>query len=318
MVSPVGRQVTLNAQFQSAFDTFPAAGTWQPLHTYDISAGETRGLEDDPILGTSLFNGRDPTEKAPSLPVAEGQIVAPMCLNQVGYWLKNAFGAPATTGAGADKTHTFRSGQDVIPALALEKKLKAGAFRRLRGAKVNTLAVRAEKAGGFPRMTLGMMARDEALQTVVVGGVISPAMTLLRPAAAKPVVRWDTVAIGACLAADLTYTNNLERLNFLGGDEYPGDLDPGPTMIAGTLTMRYQDDTWFDLARAGTTGRLELEWAISATKLITFDMPKVKLADKTIPITGPGAITVTFDFSGELTASADALSVILKNQIASY
>jgi hypothetical protein len=320
-ISPTGRQVSAVYQFQSVFDVFPSAGNWQTLSAYDLSAGETRGFEADPLLGRNAQNGRDPFEPAPALPQGGGSLRVPLCLREHGWWLKNALGAPATSGAGPNYTHVFKSGKDTIPSLAQSRKIKAADYRRVRGLKVNGYRLRAEKAGGYPIVDLDTMLRDETNSAVDPTGTIVAAPALLRPPAARPVVRWESVALGVAMAMDISYSNNLTRFDPLGGNEYPAELDPGDTVVGGTLTTRYQDSTWQVLADAGTSGLLELEFAIPSdptNKSIVFAFPKAKLAKKPMGISGPGVIDVAFDFSSEQQAAEAAMVVTLKNDVATY
>lgn len=320
-LSPTGRQVSAVYQFQSAFDVFPSSGNWQALSAYDLSAGETRGFEADPLLGRNAQNGRDPFGDAPSLPQGGGSIRVPLCLREHGWWLKNTFGAPTTSGAGPNYTHVFKSGKDTIPALAQSRKIKTGDYRRIRGLTVNSYRLRAQKAGGYPIVDLDTLLRDEAKAAVDPTGTLVAAPTLLRPAAARPVVRWEGVALGVAMAFDLSYVNNLTRFDPLGGDEYPAALDPGDSVPSGTLTTRYQDSTWQDIADAGTLGLLELEFAIASdptNKSIVYAFPKAKLAKKPMGISGPGVMDVAFDFSAEQQTAEAAMIVTLKNDVATY
>jgi len=320
-VNPTGRQVNLVAQFQSDFAIFPSSGNWQTLSAYDLSQGETRGFEADALLGRASQNGRDPFEPAPALPQGGGPLRVPLCLREHGWWLKNTFGAPTTSGTTPNFTHVFKSGKDTIPSLAISKKIKASDYRRIRGLTGNSYRLRAQKAGGFPIVDLDTLLRDEANASADPTGTIVPALTLLRPPAARAVVRWAGVALGVAMAADISYNNNLQRFDPLGGDEYPAAFDPGDTVVGGTLTTRYQDNTWIAIADAGTSGLLEVEFAhpsAPATRLITYAFPKAKLAKKPMAISGPGLIDVTFDFSAEQDASEAAMVVTLKNDVASY
>lgn len=320
-LSPTGRQVSAIYQFQTAFETFPSGGSWQTLSAYDLSAGETRGFEADPLLGRGAQNGRDPFGDAPALPSGGGSLRVPLCLREHGWWLKNTFGAAATTGAGPNYVHVFKSGKDTIPSLAQSRKIKAGDHRRVRGLTTNGYRLRAQKAGGYPAVDLDVMLRDEVKATEDPTGTIVAAPALLRPPASRPVVRWEGVALGVAMSFDLSYLNNLTRFDPLGGNEYPAALDPGDSVPSGTLTTRYQDATWQDIADAGTTGLLELEFAHPSdpTNLtIIYAWPEARLAKKPMGISGPGVIDVPFDFTCEQTASEAAMIVTLKNDVATY
>lgn len=320
-MSSLGRQTTMFAKFQSAFATIPS-GNWQPLSCYDNSLVQSQALEDDPLLGRGTHNGRDPFEPAPGLPTVGGGVTVPMCFNEIGWWLKNTFGAPETDASDdPDFVHVFKSGGTTIPPLALMKKIKADDWRIIKGAKVNTINVKAEKAGGFPRFALQALGHSEALASSALAGTQNAPFTLDRPVAARAIVRWDGVAVGSLQTYDMTYSNGLEPLNFLGGDEFPSDIDPGAATCTGSLGMRYQDQTWEAIARNGTKGELEVEWASVAnptTRLITFTMPKARLIPQGVPITGPGAMTASYQFGAEQTVDDPALIVTLGSAQAGY
>lgn len=317
MPSPTGRQVSAVYQYQSAFATFPSSGNWQTLSAYDLSAGETEGFEEDPLLGRGFLNARDPAEPAPALPTGGGALRVPLCLREIGYWLKLAFGAPTTTGSG-DLTHVFKSGAVSLPSFAQSRKIQTSDYRRIRGLMVNGLRISARKEGGYPKVDLDTMLRDEALASADPTGTIVAAPTLLRPAAAVPIVRWETAALGACLSADFSYNNGLTPFHPLGGDQYCDGYDPGAPVISASFTNRYQAQTFHAIAAAKTPGLFEIEWAISATRKITFAIPRAKLAKKPMPIGGTGVIDATFDVSAEQTVSEAAVVVTLKNDVAAY
>ena len=128
----------------------------------------------------------------------------------------------------------------------------------------------------------------------------------------------STLSRNVAPAADINFSNQLSRFDPLGGDEYPAAFDPNDTTMGATVTTRYQDKTWQDIADAGTSGLFEVEWAINSNRLITFAFTKAKLAKKAMPITGPGRIEQSFDVTMEQTAVEAALVVTLKTGTASY
>lgn len=322
MPSLQGRATSILLGYQSAFDTY-AAGPHQPLSVYTNQLGETRGFVDDPLLGRASFNARDPVSSAPALPQVQGSVDAALCLREAGWWFKLLFGAPTTTGSAPNYTHVFKSGASALPAATIQRRYKSDDWRRIRGVKADTLAIRAEKSDGYPRMTIGLIGRDEsAPANAALSGTVNAAITLLRAAASRPIVRWDNVAIGRCVSADLSFANGLTPLNDLNGSEYVGDLDPGDASLSGNLGIRYDDSYWEGVAASETPGALELEWsrpgAEASTRLVNFKMPQTLITRQGMPITGPGAITATYQWRAEQGASEAALVVTLKNDVASY
>ncbi len=313
-----GRATTLLFGFQADFPTYATA--WQTLTAYAHGIGQAKGFVDDPMLGRGLLNARDPVGSAPSLPLTEGPLEAAFCLTEMGYWLKLFFGSPVTTGAG-DFVHVFKSGAAALPFATLQRKLSATDWRRVKGVMGNTLSLRAEKVDGYPRLSLGLIGRDEVTETTGLAGVVTGAVPLLRPSNARALARWDGVLMGSTTSVSLNFSNNLERINDLNGSEAPGTIDPGDVTLSGDMTIRYSDATWEALAAAETPGRLELEWShpsAPATKLLNLDMKRVLITPQGLPITGPGGVSVTYQWRAEQQAAEPALIATLKNQTAAY
>lgn len=321
-MSVQGRGTTLFLGPQTQFDQF-SPGPWTPVERYTDAAGETRGFVDDPLLGGARFNARDPVSSAPSLPNVAGQVDAALCLRGAGTLLRLLFGAPTTTGSAPNFTHVFKSGAATLPFASGMRRLGATDWRHLMGLMANTMTVRAEKTDGFPRFQVGLVGRSEsAPQSAALSGTQNAPYTLLRPAASRPIVRWDGVAIAGALSWDLSWSNNLTPLNDLNGSEYPGGYDLGDAALTGSLGIRYAGSTWEVIAAAETYGALEAEWAMpgaqAATRAITFTTPRTKLIREGMPITGPGALLATYQWRGEQGVSESALVVTLKNDVASY
>lgn len=319
--APLGRATQLIGAWQSAFDTY-AVAPWQTLTPYTFGLSETNPTEADPQLGRGLYNGRDPNAPAPGLPTAGGDIEVPLCLAELGWWLRGLLGAPVTTGAGADKAHTFESGKDALPFATLQMRLASNDFRRFRGVAINALAISADKVSNFPRFRFSTLARDQANETASLSGTINAGYTQVKPPAARAVARWEGVVIGEASNVTLNYANNFTPNMFLDGSVYPTGMDPQDVTLNGSMTMRYQGPTWENIARARTPGRLEIEWAmpgaLAATRKVTFDMGRVLIEAQGLPVTGPGVMTQSLTWGAEQTGADPALKVVLANAIASY
>ncbi|WP_375695591.1 phage tail tube protein, partial [Bartonella sp. AC66GZZY] len=63
--------------------------------------------------------GRDPTAPFQDVINVDGDIVVPVDLRNIGYWLKALFGAPATNDSGP-YAHDFVSGEINLPSLSFE------------------------------------------------------------------------------------------------------------------------------------------------------------------------------------------------------
>ena len=66
-----------------------------------------------------MAKGRDPLAPIKDAVTADGDVVVPIDVENLGLWLKAAFGAPVTSGT-TPKTHTFQSGNWTLPSVAIE------------------------------------------------------------------------------------------------------------------------------------------------------------------------------------------------------
>ena len=82
-------------------------------------ASSSLGAEQPLITSELLGYGRDPLAPIKDAVTADGDVVVPIDAEAFGFWLKAAFGAPITSGAGP-WTHEFRSGGWTLPSLSIE------------------------------------------------------------------------------------------------------------------------------------------------------------------------------------------------------
>jgi hypothetical protein len=317
-----GSGVSAVYQFQSAFSTFPAAGTWYPLSAYERSDGETKPREIDPLLGRQGYNKRDPEASAPALPQGGGQIQAPVCLREIGFWLTACFGAPVTTGVGP-YTHVWESGKDALVYLAQSKKLSNTWYERARGLCVNTLAFNLQKEAGYPRATLGMLLRDTVKDTVEATGTIASPFSLLRVPAARPFVKRNAVA-APTTAFTFNYSNQLERYDPLNGTEYPDAFDPGDSQVSGSFTVRLEDATFDDLAEAETKQPWEFGWllddglGVGSDASLTIALNNLAIDKSPKSIAGRGRLFHTYNWTAEQDVDSPAVTVTLVNDVGGY
>lgn len=108
LIFPRGMTADLVLEDQADFDT-PATSGFQSTPLYTSNLASTEGLPDDDILGGSRNNDRDQRAAAPDLATHGGAFDVPLCLNNIGWWLKGAFGAPVTTAIAATGQIVFGS-----------------------------------------------------------------------------------------------------------------------------------------------------------------------------------------------------------------
>jgi hypothetical protein len=244
-----------------------------------------------------------------------GNITAPLDLNHLWFWLKGAFGAPTTTGSGSDYVHTFVSGGEVLPHRTIEAKRTSALFYQRTGCLVNSLGGDMARAGGFSRISVGIMGRKETKLTSTSGGTPPSILDRDPLPAVIAALKIDTVAVADVISLNYSYSNNARAQDYLGDSEgYPTghDMDD-PATFSGSMRVRFRNSTHYDKAKAGTLMAFELLWSKSSTRLLSLAAPLVRFDPVGVPVTGPGRIEQTFNFKAEQDSSHAMLTAVLKN-----
>lgn len=319
--SPTPRGKTANLLFadQADFAT-PASGNYTSTPFYTENLGDGEPLESDPLLGTARTNNRDQTKPAPGLVTMGGDIVVPMDVNHLPYWLTMLFGAPTTSGAGP-YDHVFTSGGETLPYRTIEIEKRAGAaFFQNVGLLAAGFSFDTARAGGFRQATINLLGRSQTKLGATGGGVPAAPLALGQLPGAVGLMRIDSVEAANFLGGSFNYQNNPTPNDDLTGDKYLAgySLDEDAT-CGGSNRVRYVNDAYYDIMAAGDPVALELEFSISANATLLLAMPAVRFEKGPFaPINGPGGLEAEFNWRAEQTDSAAMLTVTVTNQIASY
>lgn len=305
-----GARTTLRGCFETTYGTAPSDGYLQFPYV-SSGLGERKGLVASDLIGV----GRDPAQPLRDAAVIDGDLVVPLDTVAIGHWLKLLLGAPTTTGAGP-YTHTFKSGGWSLPSMTLEMGIPdVPDFRRHSGLRADRLALQMRR-GGLVNVTLGLVAASEAQAT----SSIDTTPTVITPTRFESFqgkVRKDGTDLGNMVSMDLTYANNLTRIEGLP-DDLEG-LDPSQSAASGTLVMRHADTTLMDLATAGSSLALKGVYTIDADTSLAITFPEVRLDKPSVPVNGPGGIQVTYNWMASYNAVATCMmSAVLVNSTASY
>jgi len=313
MARAQGARSQLALAFESTYGTAPASGfTKLPFVTNGLSSQQP--LVDSDLLGF----GRDPLAPIKDAVTADGDIVIPVGVDDIGFWLKAAFGAPVTTGT-TPKTHTYKSGGLVIPSLAIEIGTpETPNYSMFAGCVLDQLEFRMQRAGNL-QATARVVAQGETRNTASQAGTIAALAQIKRFGHFQGAIKRNTVALANIVTADFTYSNNLDRVETIRADGKIDGADPTIAAMTGSLTARFADTTLLDAAAAGTSSALEFSWTISANESLTITVHEVYLPVPRRSIEGPGGIQVTFDWQAALNTVATCMvTAVLKNAVAAY
>ena len=312
MARAQGARAQMALAFETTYGTPPAGGfTRMPFATASLGA-------EQPLLASELLGyGRDPLEPIKDALTADGNVVVPLDAEAYGYWLKGAFGAPITTGTGP-YSHVFESGSWSLPSFSVEVGMpEVPSFAMYSGCMVDSFSWTMERSG-LLTSTVEIVAQGEALNASTQAG--SPAtLALKRFGHFNGAVQRNGVDIGNIVSAELSYQNNLDRIETIRSDGKIDGADPSIAAMTGTISVRFADTTLLDQAISGQSCALSFGYALPTGEALTVSVPRVFLPRPRREISGPQGVQVTFDWQAAQQANGDPMvSVTLDNDIEVY
>lgn len=316
MARQQGANVAVALAFESVYGTAPATG----FRTVPIGPGSRLGAS-RPLLDNELLGfGRDPLAPVLDAVTADGELVVPIDVENWGVWLKGAFGNPVTTGT-TPKVHTFNSGASSLPSLAIEMAYpQVPAYEMVTGCVVDSLRWTMRRSGLLTAQ-VGLQAQAAATPAGSSAAASSPATpyALTRFGPFNGSVTRDSVALANIVAAEIAYSNNLDRVETIRADGKIDGVDPTIASLTGSVTLRFADLTLFNQAVNGTPCELVFGYSISANAAFTLTAHAVYLERPGIQIPGPNGIEVPFTFkAAKATSPARLCTALLTNTVASY
>jgi hypothetical protein len=319
-LTPTKRARGSNARIIGAFETTPGAvpatnGGWFSLPIVSHSLGEERPLIESDLLG----QGREMSDPTPDVATNDGDIVVPVDARNFGRWLRLFFGDPTTTGNAEDRyTHTFTSGAQVLPSMSIEVgSPEVPAFSVNRGARGNQLRI-AMSRSGLLNATCSLICIGETDAAPATAGPASPAaLETARFPQATGYVNKGGQALGSVVGADLTFSNNLEKVETIQADGRIEDSDPGMAQSSGSITVRFADLGLLNSATGSEPVDLSFGWTFGEFALV-FTVPRVFLPKPKRPITGPAGIQAEFAWQAARGAAGFSMRAALTTDVASY
>jgi hypothetical protein len=275
-----GARAQMALAFETTYGTPPASG-----YTRMPFASTTLGAE-QPLLNSELLGyGRDPLAPIKDALTADGDVVVPIDAEAFGFWLKGAFGAPTTTGTGARALHhEFRSGGWVLPSMAIEVAMpEVPRFAMYSGCVLDQLWQM--QRAGLLTATARLVAQGEALAATTGAGTPA-ALDLQRFGHFNGTVTRNGAALGNLVSAEITYANNLDRIETIRADGRIDGADPGMAALTGRIEVRFADQVLANQAIAGDPCEIELGWSLPSGESLTFTIHAVYLPRPRIEVPG--------------------------------
>jgi hypothetical protein len=248
-----------------------------------------------PLLGSELLGyGRDPLAPVKDAVTADGDVVVPIDAEAFGFWLKAAFGETTTSGTGP-YTHEFRSGGWTLPSMSIETAMpEIPRYAMYSGCVLDQLSWQMQRSG-LLTATAKLVAQGEAVATTSAAG--TPAQPALkRFGHFNGSITRNGAALGNVVSAEITYSNNLDRIETIRSDGRIDGADPSIAALTGRVEVRFADQTLVAQAIAGDPCELEFAYALPSGESFTFTAHAVHLPRPRIEIAGPQGVQATFDW----------------------
>lgn len=314
MARAYGANAILLAAFETAYGVSPASG-FVRFPFVSSSLGSEQGLIDSDILG----QGRDPAAPSRDVVKVEGDLVVPVELRHFGHWLKALLGPPATTGvAPGPFAHEFGSGAMTLPSLTVEIGMpEVPAFFLIGGVRFNSMQLNFQRSGQASA-TFNAIGQGEARNNASQGGVPAT-LPFKRFGQFQGQVKLDGAPLANLTGANLTYSNNLERIETIRSDGKIDGADPTIGALTGAIEVRFADTALLDMATSGAPVAIEFAYVISGTEKLAIEAHEVYLPKPKRAISGPGGVQASFDWrAANNTVAGRMMTATLTNDVESY
>lgn len=315
----LGRALAFRIAYQADAATTATTG-WIDTPIYEVTPPADPGIQDDPLLGASMQNQRDPIQGVRELFNGMLKVTAPLDLAMMGHWLRMVFGAGTEGGSTPNYTHTFGSGLVSMPYVTIQVAWQSGDVGIYVGCLADMMSFNISKAAAYQQVELTFRVKSWSYATAVISdGTAATALTALKLAKFVGIAKWAGTTMADLLDLTFTYSNNLEPYNTVSGDAFPLEFDTGIASISGTMRLRHKDRTFRQISIGDTAAALVTSFAYPAdatNKLLQLTMANTRLTAQGPAVTGPGGIEESFNFRVEQTASVKAVVPLLKNATA--
>ncbi|MBB1498098.1 phage tail tube protein [Paracoccus sp. MC1862] len=312
MARAKGARELMALAFDTVYGTPPVSGfTGIPF------ASTTLGAE-QPLLNSELLGyGRDPLAPIKDAVTAHGDVVVPLDAEAF-FWLKAAFGTPTATGMEAPYSHEFQSGAWSLPGMSIETGMpEAPRHAVYSGCVLDQFSWQMQRSG-LLTATARLVAQGETVART--SGAGTPAeLKLKRFGHFNGAITRNGSALGNVVSAEITYANNLDRIEAIRSDGRIDGADPSMAALTGRIEVRFADQTLVTQAMNGEACELEFAYSLLSGESFTFTVHAVYLPRPRIEISGPQRIQASFDWQAARDATLGRMcTAVLVNDIEDY
>lgn len=309
---------------QAAFGTPTYTGA-QPLHFTEFNPDRQQEAQvAREYGGATVGSAIDPGDSDFGDVSVSAPLQTNLCLNEIGFLLAYALGAPVSTDLGGGKyRHVFASGKGALPlATVIETDRDGG--RVLDSLAIGSLALAIAQGGGKQLVDFTTIARELVrASTADIDAATNAQAEVSRLFVPKSAftATLDGTAIGRLLSANLNYSADLQTDRYVSGnagvDETIGDLYVGDPTASLAVTLRHVGESQRALFDAKDVPKaLAVRGVAPGGHSIEISLPRCF-----IPPVHPTADDRLQQLSFTATAARDGVSAVrvtLENAVAGY
>jgi len=312
MARAQGARAQMALAYETVYGTPPVSGfTKMPFASTSLGS-------EQPLLNSELLGyGRDPLAPIKDAVTADGDVMVPIDAEAFGFWLKACFGDPITSGAGP-YTHEFRSGSWILPSMSIETGMpEVPRFAMYSGCMLDQLSWQVQRSG-LLTATARLVAQGETIAAS--SGAGTPAdLGLKRFGHFNGAISRNGTPLGNVVSAEITYANNLDRIETIRSDGKIDGADPSIAALTGRIEVRFADSTLVSQAINGDPCEISFAYALPSGESFIFTAHAVYLPRPRIEISGPQGVQATFDWqAAKATSPARMCTATLINDIEAY
>lgn len=316
MARAYGINATLKGAFEDTYGTAPASG-YRLFPFVSTTLGSEQGLIQDDLVGT----GRNAQQPIQDVINADGDIVVPADLRNLGWWLKLLLGAPDSTQKDAPDDdfyeHVYVSGEDSLPSASIEiGHPQVPAFFKTSGVRLDQMQIDMQRSGQA-NITLQSIAQGETRSSSTVD-TDPDQYDLRRFNQFQGSVRKGGSTLGNVTSAQVTFNNGLERVETIRDDGMIDGVDPTIARLTGSITVRFADTDLLQKAEDFEAIELEFGYAIDENRRLQIVAHRVYLPKPKQQVSGPGGIEATYEFQAAEDESGDLMTITLTNDAEDY
>lgn len=220
----------------------------------------------------------------------------------------------ASTGA---YNHTFQSGASSLPSASIEiGNPEVPSYGMNKGARANKMTIGLQRSGQLTA-TFSLICQGET-KSGSTGAGSPTTLDFTRFSQFQGEITKDGVKLGHVVSAEVSYSNNLDKVEVIRSDGKIEDADPGNIAVNVSLTVRFADTELLDQATNGTGSEIKFGWVIDEDASLMISAKEIYLPKAKNTINGPGGIQATFAGIGSKDGSGKSFTVALRNDVSSY